>query len=192
MFNSFTGTVTQKGPEGFCLQTAGIEWAFLASPHASSQLKIGQRAKVLCYLQHKEDGMALFGFISEEERSLFLNLLKVEGIGPKAAIKMLGGLSPAEFIAALEAESIETLSRAPGLGKKTAQKVILALKGKLVLGPAETAAADLGPDAELALSLSAMGFDKKAAIAALAAARKELGSAADEGALIRKAIIALS
>jgi len=135
--------------------------------------------------------MILFGFSTKEERLLFLDLIKVNGVGPKAAQKILSGINPKDFITCLENEDVTRLSKIPGLGLKTAQKIILALKGKLkivenVITPSDTQ--DLS--SEILDSLVAMGFDKKKAKESLV---KILESGVvDEGEILRQSIIRLS
>jgi len=102
--------------------------------------------------------MKLFGFASVTERSLFLDLLKVSGVGPKLALKALSGMRHQEFAGALEAGDAARLSKVPGVGLKTAQKIILALQGKLILEEGATGASATG---ELIASLAEMGFDRR-------------------------------
>jgi Holliday junction DNA helicase RuvA len=145
--------------------------------------------------------MLLYGFSSEERRSTFHELLKVEGIGPKAALKILGGISQAELARALESGDLARLEAVPGLGKKTAQKMILALKGKIVQAGEKLAAST--PYNELAEALVQMGYEKRSAIAALEKAAAEvsemygasseaLSGTEKETAIFRKAIMQLS
>jgi Holliday junction DNA helicase RuvA len=114
--------------------------------------------------------MRLFGFSDDKRRITFLELLKVEGIGPKGAIRIMGGIGQEEMEQALENEDISRLEAVPGLGKKTAQKMILALKGRLTRIP-EAPRTSYG---ELAEALIGMGYDRKAAIDALAKAEAAL------------------
>ncbi|MCL2519995.1 MAG: Holliday junction branch migration protein RuvA [Spirochaetaceae bacterium] len=188
MYNSFTGQVSGKAADSLYLTVADIEWHFLVSLTTLAGVKLGERVKLYSYLQHKEDSMILYGFLSEKERSLFLSLIKVNGVGPKVAIKIVGGLTPDDFMAALQNDDIAALSRLPGLGKATAQKIILALRGKLVLADNDVAGS---ADDELVLSLVAMGFDKKRTEQVVKELKEQLG-AVEESRLIKQAIIRLS
>jgi len=115
MFNSLKGIVTGKTAEHLYLETSGIEWALESSATTLSQIASpGQEARVFTYLHHREDSMVLFGFATTGERDLFLNLISVSGVGPKAARKILSGISVNDFIEALEAEDLKTLTRLPG------------------------------------------------------------------------------
>ncbi|NQT59530.1 MAG: Holliday junction branch migration protein RuvA [Bacteroidetes bacterium] len=106
----------------------------LTSHHLSTLTKEEKNdCKIFSYLVHREDAMMLYGFRNIDERNLFLEIIKVQGIGPKQAIKILSGISVEEFIAALDSGNVSVLTAIPGLGTKTAQKMILALRDKLTL-----------------------------------------------------------
>jgi Holliday junction DNA helicase RuvA len=136
--------------------------------------------------------MALFGFADEEERRVFLDLLKVGGIGPRQALRILSGVSAAGLVTIIESGDVDSLAALPGLGKKTSQKVILALKGKLHMEERET-----GPFSELVEALVGMGFDKQRAARVVREVAAEL-PAEDVGAderdrrVLKEAIVRLS
>lgn len=106
---------------------------FMPMSRAEAGLRRGDEVKIHTHLNVKEDAMQLFGFLSRDELNTFRLLLGVNGIGPKAALGILSGLSPDELRFAVLADDAKTISRAPGVGKKTAQKLILELKDKLNL-----------------------------------------------------------
>jgi Holliday junction DNA helicase RuvA len=138
--------------------------------------------------------MRLFGFSDETRRNTFLELLKVEGIGPKGALKIMGGIGQEDLERALETGDLVRLEAVPGLGKKTAQKMLLALKGKLVHAPeASPAASQYG---DLIEALAEMGYDKRAAAQAIAHAEEGmdpgLSRAEKEKLLFKNAILYLS
>lgn len=192
MYNSLTGKITEKGLDYLCLQIGGIEWLINVSLYTLDTLTIGQDIKIFTYLQHKEDGMTLFGFGTKDERFLFLDLIKVNGVGPKAALKILSGIKPAEFIACLDTEDVDRLTKVPGLGRKTAQKIVLALKGKLKLEDdvVKESSRD-SVDKEILDSLVAMGFDKKKAKTVLVDIVTN-SDVKDEAEILRQSIIRLS
>lgn len=160
MWNSISGEITRKGLEQVFLQSGDLEWDIAMGRFSLEALPpVGQRARVYVWMQHTEDSMKLFGFASVSERSLFLDLLKVSGVGPKLALKALSGMRHQEFAGALEAGDAARLSKVPGVGLKTAQKIILALQGKLVLDEASGPGAN--PTAELVAALAEMGFDRR-------------------------------
>src|SRR5208337_3236541 len=173
MFNSLTGEITFKGDERLCVQTGGVEWDLTASRRALDRLPpVGQVARICTHLVHRDDVMRLYGFCDQAERALFLDLLKVEGVGPRGALKMLSGVDREQFAQALDRDDLDALSAVPGVGRKTAQKIILTLKGKLTpLGEAQPRSAE----DDIATALVGMGFDRKTAKAAVAAALRTPG-----------------
>jgi Holliday junction DNA helicase RuvA len=172
MFNSLTGEITYKADERLCLQTGGVEWELVVSRRALDRLPpVGQMARVYTHLLHKEDSMRLYGFSDQAERSLFLDLQKVDGVGPRGALKILSGVDREQFAKALDSDDVDTLSTVPGVGKKTAQKIILTLKGKLT--PTGDSQARSAED-DITTALVGMGFDRKTAKSAVTAALKAL------------------
>jgi Holliday junction DNA helicase RuvA len=195
MFNSLRGTITGKSGDTLYLSTGGVEWEIsLPATDLAALPESGEEGRVFTWLYHREDQMRLFGFADERRRNTFLELLKVEGIGPRAAVKILGGIGQEDLERALEAGDLARLEAVPGLGKKTAQKMILALKGKIAqTAPASSSASPYG---ELVEALFDMGYDKRAAAEALSKAEAAipagLAGAEKEQALFREAIVRLS
>jgi Holliday junction DNA helicase RuvA len=175
MFNSIRGTITEKIEGSVFILSGGIEWDISVPLTDLAQLpQAGEEGRVFTWLYHREDQMKLYGFAAEERRAAFLELLKVEGIGPKGALKSLGGISHEELEKALEAAAWARLAAVPGLGQKTAQKLRLALKGKLV----RSRPVSESHYTDLVEALAGMGYDRRAAAEALASAEKELPPAA--------------
>jgi Holliday junction DNA helicase RuvA len=194
MFNSIRGIITEKLSDTIRIETGGLEWDIaVPSTDISALPPEGGTGKIFTWLYHREDQMRLFGFAEDRRRATFLELLKVEGIGPRGALKIMGGIGQEELENALESEDLSRLEAVPGLGKKTAQKMLLALKGKLAFSK-ETEAA--GRYAELVEALAEMGYDKRAAADALARAEANLpaGITAEEKEklLFKEAIVNLS
>ncbi|MDR2535569.1 MAG: Holliday junction branch migration protein RuvA [Treponema sp.] len=195
MFNSIQGIITEKLNDTIRLLTSGIEWD-ISVPNTDIQRlpPAGETGQVFTWLYHKETEMRLFGFADEQRRSTFLELLKVDGIGPRGAVKILGGISQTDLETALEEEDVPRLEAVPGLGKKTAQKMILALRGKLALnsGPPQIGS----PYSELVEALWGMGYDRRAAAEALAKAEAGLSFPISgqerEKLLFKQAIVYLS
>jgi Holliday junction DNA helicase RuvA len=193
MFNSIRGKITEKLSDSVYFLCSGVEWDISVPGTDISKLPpIGEEGRIFTWLYHREDQMKLYGFASEERRSTFLELLKVEGIGPKGALKILGGIDQEALEKALETEDLARLEAVPGLGKKTAQKMILALKGKLATAKAIPAT----PYSELAEALAGMGYDRRAAAEAITRAEKEISvdikGAEREKLLFKEAIVYLS
>jgi len=193
MFNSLTGVISGKSQDTVCLLTGGCEWEIAMPVSDIEPLHTGSEYRIFTWLYHREDSMRLFGFSQEARRNTFLELIKVDGIGPKGALKIMGGISQNDLEQAIEADDLARLEDVPGLGTKTAQKILLSLKGKLVsqaFTPSESPANDL------IQALVEMGYDKKSAQDALVRAGQSLPEGADaaekEKLMFRKAIVFLS
>ncbi|MBP5283574.1 MAG: Holliday junction branch migration protein RuvA [Treponema sp.] len=164
MFNSISGTITAKFPKQLFLENNGIEWD-LCVPDSNLDMlgTVGSEAKVYTWLQHTDTSMALYGFANADERSVFLDLLKVEGVGPKGAVKIMSSVSSRELMNVLESGEVGLLEKIPGVGKKTAGKMMLTLKGKLTLQNDETTVKlpKASPYSDVIDSLVSMGYDRK-------------------------------
>lgn len=197
MFNSIKGIVTAKGADYIHLENSGIEWDIKTTAVSLSHFPgINQEAKVYVYLHHKEDHMSLFGFSSTDERIMYLDLISVSGVGPKGALKILSGATVSQFVEYLENGDVKALSSLPGLGKATAQKIILKLKGKLKLEVENEKEEEAG-DSEIIESLTSMGFDRKQVKKAVTQIIKDdkvknLSDEKRDQEIIRQAIIQLS
>lgn len=125
------GRLVKKGMTDILIEVAGIGYQVLVSAATMAKLpETGEDTQVFTYMSVKEDSMTLFGFATGQEQEMFLKLLTVNGIGPKGALGFLAQLSPQEIVMAILTDDIKTLSKAPGVGKKTAQRVVLELKDK--------------------------------------------------------------
>jgi Holliday junction DNA helicase RuvA len=170
MFNSITGTVTAKSEEQVCLEAGPVEWELATTAQTLASLpEAGKPARLYTYLHHREDVLRLYGFATRSEREVFLELIKVDGVGPRLALRILSGVSADDFVAAVQREDIVALTALPGLGQKTAQKVLLKLRGHLPVASGDRA----GSVEEILAALTAMGFDRKEAQEALEAVRRE-------------------
>lgn len=166
MFNSLTGIITGKFPKQVFIDTNGVEWD-LCVPDSNLDMlpPVGNEGRIFTWLQHTDQLMTLYGFASSEERTVFLDLLKVDGVGPKGAVKIMSAVSSGRLMDVLEKGDLEMLEKIPGVGKKTAGKMMLTLKGKLTLR--ESGSGDMvrvaaaSPYADVVMSLASMGYDKK-------------------------------
>lgn len=206
IFNSISGTLTRKiaGTQASqaCITVNGIEFICEVSRTSLQDLPgIGSEATLYTWLYHREDQMYFCGFAREDERSMFLDLLKVEGIGAKQALKVLSSISSSRLAHLLDSGDVDGLEMLPGLGKKTAQKMVLALKGKLNVALIDTPrvggspAVSLGPYEDIGAALVAMGYDRKAVvevIGRIASEFEQTPQADRESQLMRRAIIELS
>ncbi|MCL2276286.1 MAG: Holliday junction branch migration protein RuvA [Treponema sp.] len=194
MFNSISGIITTKSSESITLLCNDIEWDISMPLNDINELALKGEYRVLTWLYHREDQMKLFGFSGERRRNTFLELLKVEGIGPKGAVKIMSGINQDDLEKALEAGDLARLEAVPGLGKKTAQKMLLSLKGKLVQSAA--GGASLSPYNDLVEALVGMGYDRRQAQDALekaqSAVSRELSEKEKEKRIFQEAIVYLS
>lgn len=205
MFNSLTGIITGKFPKQLLLDTKGIEWD-LCVPDSNLDMigLVGSEAKVYTWLQHTDQLMTLYGFANAEERSVFLDLLKVDGVGPKGALKIMSSVSSSRLLEVLENGDIEMLEKIPGVGKKTAGKMMLTLKGKLKINEGAGPVVRLdsaSPYVDVVMSLASMGYDKRLVEQKVAQLVEQLGGDADftaknqkerEDILFRRAIVELA
>lgn len=186
MFNSLSGTITGKFPQKLYLDTHGIEWDIIMPDTSLEALPhVGETARVFIYMQHTETAMALFGFVSERDRALFLDLLGVDGVGPKSAVKIMSNIALTQLVAALDEGNLAALEKVPGLGKKTAQKMLLQLKGKLTTDEdgqraSRVAHGATGEYADVVTALVGMGYDKRDVESVIARLVDELSAAASE------------
>jgi Holliday junction DNA helicase RuvA len=197
MFNSIRGRLSEKRADSICVETGGVEWELSVPARSVDDFgRVGDEVRAFTWLQHYEDGMRLFAFPGELERSVFLELMKVEGIGPKQALRVLSGIRPEALDAALESDDLAALQRIPGVGPKLAQKMLLALKGRLVRpAPSETGAAGREPGrwTDIVRALADMGFDRKSAERVIGELDVEVPAGPEkERELFRRALLSLS
>ena len=173
MISYLRGKVLTTTTETAILDVNGVGYEAYCSGGAFRKLTVGAVGELYTYLQVKEDGITLFGFDSPKEKELFLKLISVSGVGPKMGISILASLSADEFALAVATADVKRLSAVKGLGKKTAEKIVLELHGKIsaveVLGAsgdtltpsAETPAAKLSAvDEEAVSALIGLGFTR--------------------------------
>lgn len=130
MYSYLKGEVMEVAIDSVILEVNGVGYhLFISHPQ---DYRRGEFVQIFCYYQVKDDGVALFGFKSKEEKELFLRLIDVKGIGPKTAINVLGATNVTNMIQAIETSNTGYLRKLPGIGPKAAQQIILDLKGKLV------------------------------------------------------------
>lgn len=174
MIHSLSGYISKKLAQNLLLENAGIEWQIeMPDTDIASLPAVGEKVRIFTHLHHKEDSMRLFGFASFESRETFFDLLKVNGIGPKAAIKILSNIHYEQLIEALDTENMAVLQKLSGVGKTTAQKMVLALKGKIRFIN-DTKEEKIEEWQDLVQVLCDMGYDKKEVSAVLKTLSKSL------------------
>jgi len=171
MYQYLSGKITEKTPAAATLDVNGIGYEVRISVNTFSALPdLGQTAKLLTHFVVREDAQLLYGFATEEERELFRLLLSVSGIGPKMAITLLSGMTIKELKGAISDGSIAVLSSITGIGKKTAERVVVELKDKLPRGAGKDSrdiVHDMGVSDQLVddavQALVALGYTKQKA-----------------------------
>lgn len=134
MINFIYGEIVSKNENSVVLDHNGIGFEIFVSTSTLSLIgQIGEMARVFTYMNVKEDELSLYGFLSIEEKNMFLKIINVSGIGPKMALQILSGLSLSDLAVAIKNEDIKLLSTIKGLGKKTAERLALELKDKIDL-----------------------------------------------------------
>lgn len=182
MINYISGTLKGVSTDSVVVDNNGMGYLVSVSAKTLEKLPpVGEQVCVYTYMSVSENAVALYGFSSEEELRLFNMIINVSGIGPKGALGILGTVSPSQFIMAVLTDDIKTLSTAPGIGKKTAQRLVLELKDKLNSGDAlesagleaESVSVATGEKEEAVLALAALGFGKAEAVNAVNAVYTE-------------------
>ena len=127
------GTAVDMTENSVIVEAGGIGYEIYMTGTDLSQIHMGEEVKIHTYFNLREDAMQLYGFRSKDDLQMFKLLLGVNGVGPKAAVGVLAGITADELRFAILSDDVKTLSKAPGIGKKTAQKLILELKDKMKL-----------------------------------------------------------
>ena len=176
MFAHIEGIVAEKTADSIVLDAGGVGFELNVSASTlSAAPAVGERMKLYCCLSVREDAMELFGFASRQERAMFKKLCQVTGVGAKTALGVLSALPMRDLSVAIVTGDVTALSRAPGIGKKTAQRIVLELKDKVeqqdVSVPAGTGAptAPVVGDAqrEAQAALQALGYTSAEAARAI-------------------------
>ena len=177
MIGRLTGLLAEKSPPQVLIDVNGVGYEVDVPMSSFYNLPgLGERVTLLTHFVVREDAQLLFGFLTAPERAVFRQLIKISGIGPRMALGLLSGLSVAELTQAVAQQQAGRLVKVPGIGKKTAERLLLELKGKL--GP------DLGTpggqivsdaQADIVQALVALGYSERDAAAALKALPADVG-----------------
>lgn len=168
MISQLKGLVLEKSPPHLVLDVGGVGYAVDVSMHTFYQLaNVGQEQTLYTHLSIREDTHVLFGFFDKLERETFRQLIKISGVGPKIALGILSGLTSAELGLAIETADIKKLSAAPGIGKKTAERLIVELRGKILsdhIALFDSAAApEVDYKSDIIAALMSLGYNEKEA-----------------------------
>jgi Holliday junction DNA helicase RuvA len=185
MIASLRGTLVHIGADHVIVETNGVGFLVYAPrPVLGALGPVGDEVQLHTHLLVREDALTLFGFASAQQRALFETLLAVSGVGPRVALNLLGGVQPDELRAAVAQNDTARLARVPGIGKKTAERLVLELRGKLDLKGVPAAAAATpqiaSVNGELADLLVSLGYTTAEAAAAIGALPADAPAALDE------------
>lgn len=192
MIAKLTGTISDIGARWAVLDVGGVGYKVFVTDDTLHSLKAGSKAVFLTHLAVREDALDLYGFIHKKEKDFFELLIGVSGIGPKSALNILSLVSADALMTAIQTGSVAHLVKVSGIGKKTAEKIVLELKDKLggVSGEAaEGLAAGMSSDMDAILALQALGYDADDAREALKKVGKDVS---DIGAKVKAALKVLS
>jgi Holliday junction DNA helicase RuvA len=169
MIGRLTGLIAGKSPPQVLIDVNGVGYELDVPMSTFYNLPgLGERATLLTHFVVREDAQQLFGFLSPEERATFRLLVRISGVGPRTALAILSGLSVTELAGAVSRQESGRLVKVPGIGKKTAERLLLELKGKLgadLGAPSIAVASDA--QADIAQALVALGYSERDAAAAL-------------------------
>lgn len=197
MYAFLEGLVAEKNGNELVLNVNGTGYQVLCTQTAMSAAPAkGEFIRIYTWLSVREDAMELFGFQSREERAMFLNLNSITGIGPRTALNVLSSMPLKELTLAILTEDVQMLSRAPGIGKKTAQRIALELKDRMSKDemasglsgiPGSQAFSQAGAVGEAIQALAALGYSQSEAALAVSRAHQAGGEMqADD--LVRQAL----
>lgn len=176
MIGRLTGVIAEKSPPQVLLDVQGVGYEVDVPMSTFFNLPaLGERTSLLTHLSIREDAHVLFGFLTAEERNTFRLLIKISGVGPKMALSLLSGLSVAELAQAVSQQEAGRLVKVPGIGKKTAERLLLELKGKLGPDLALPVTVTSDAQADILQALVALGYSDKEASSALKALPADVG-----------------
>ncbi|MBI2955076.1 MAG: Holliday junction branch migration protein RuvA [Chloroflexi bacterium] len=160
MISSIRGTVASKTGEYVVVEVGGIGFKILAPTSTLDGLgAVGEPVTLMTHLHVREDNLSLFGFVSDQERRMFELLLNVSGVGPKAALNILSATPLESLYTAIASGNSDILTRIPGIGAKTAGRIVLDLKGKIDPRHATSRPADVASaDADVLAALTNLGY----------------------------------
>lgn len=186
MYAYIKGTVTQNAVNYLVVESGGIGYKIFSDRFTLQSAEIGSELQIYTYLKVAEDEMSLYGFISEQQKTMFEKLISINGVGPKAALGILSTMKPEEITSAIVSGDERSFTHAPGIGKKTAQRIVLELREKVELnfgdtgGIAEFGTATGGGAANDACeALIGLGYTRQEAYKAIDAV-KNLGDTPEE------------
>ncbi len=192
MFDSLTGDCASIQAGYLVLQTGGIGWHLCASKNTLAQLQEEATISVKIHLAVSENALTLFAFFADEERELFRRLIRVSGIGPTSAIGLLSSMPPEDLARAIVHEDMKALTQVKGIGKKTAERLLVELRDHLshltTRNPENRTCSTTSDNSELADVLKGLGFSPRSASATAQRTQEELGADTPLETLLRHAL----
>ena len=160
MIGSLRGTVLERSPDGHALlEVAGVGYVVHVSPRTLAELEPTSAAFLHVHHHIREDDQTLYGFLTREERATFQNLIAAHGVGPSLAMSILATLSPSALVDVVANGDVTALTAVPGVGKKTAERLLVELKGRLVGASVETNV-ESGTLSDLREALLGLGYSE--------------------------------
>lgn len=180
MYNYIKGKLIESGENYVVVESGNIGYELNVSANTAAELSAAEgEVKIYCFLSVREDDMSLFGFASKQEKSMFVKLVSVSGVGPKLALTVLSGMTAGQFAAAVVKGDVTALSKTKGIGKKTAERIVLELKDKVNKDytSEETVSAVKADvtevDEEAVLALMTLGYNRHEASEAVKRVQKD-------------------
>jgi Holliday junction DNA helicase RuvA len=174
MIGRITGTLLGIEQQTALVDVGGVGYEIECPISTLCELPtVGETVTLLTHFVVREDAQLLFGFLTHDDRESFRILIKISGVGPKLAIGVLSGLSGEELAAAVERDDVATLTRLPGVGKKTAERLLVELRGRMTSTGHTQSLADSSPIEEAVLGLIALGYKETEARKAINALPKD-------------------
>ena len=192
MIAHLRGKLISKHPNQAVVEAAGVGYEVnISIPTFSGLPALGSEVGLFIYTHVREDALSLFGFLRSEDKQLFERLISVSGIGPKLAITILSGMETDAMVASIKGNNVPSLTRIPGIGKKTAERMVLELRDKLdAFGVPEAAAAATPVEEDVVSALVNLGYQRVLVEKALGRVTKATDETFDT--LFRKSLAALA
>ncbi len=182
MYNHIRGILVHKSPSKVIVEAGGIGYELTVPLSVGRRMPaVGTEVKIITHLVVREDELRLIGFADDEERELFRRLIDLSGVGPSMGLQILSGMSPQEFLLAVERQDAAALRKIKGVGEKTAKRIILELKGAKTVLPGGAENLPEGSAAEAVAALMALGVPQNEALQRVekAAAKEPAASVED-------------
>src|SRR5271166_6527392 len=182
MIGQLRGKLTEKRPNSVLVDVGGVGYVVAVSLSTYAGLgELHAEVTLLIHTHVREDALALYGFLSAREKQLFEMLISASGVGPSLAMKILSGMTVEDLVPAIRGNDLARLTKIPGVGRKTAERMVVELKDRLEAGAMEaekpTPTSPAGVESDVKSALINLGYDERTADSAVAEAKREAGTA---------------